>query len=42
MNVDEYSSCEPDAIVMTNPNRTLQVLNERYSGEAGGLPVPVR
>lgn len=32
VNVDEYSTCEPDAIVMTNPNRTLQVLNERYSG----------
>lgn len=32
MNLDEYSNCEPDKIVLTNPNRTLQVLNESYSG----------
>ena len=32
MNVDEYSNCEPDKIVLCNPNRTLQVLNENYSG----------
>lgn len=32
VNVDEYSGCEPDKIVLCNPNRTLQVLNENYSG----------
>jgi hypothetical protein len=31
VNVDEYSSCEPDKVVLCNPNRTLQVLNENYS-----------
>lgn len=30
--MDEYSDCEPDKIVLHNPNRTLQVLNESYSG----------
>ena len=27
---------QPDSIVMSNPNQTLQVLNEAYSGAARG------
>lgn len=33
VDVEEYSRVQPDSIVLTNPNRTLQVLNETYSGE---------
>jgi hypothetical protein len=36
VDVEEYSRVQPDSIVMSNPNQTLQVLNEAYSGAARG------
>ncbi|GAB4823563.1 hypothetical protein N2152v2_010609 [Parachlorella kessleri] len=33
VDVEEYTSVQPDKVVLETPNHTLQVLNEQYSGQ---------
>ena len=39
VNSTEYTSVEPDLIVLNNPTQTLRALNKAFAGEWAGAPL---